>query len=77
MAILLVNLLVAGERMALFSLHTSFDLLELTFASKELLSLLVDLSLHLDLDFAEFLLLASELLFLEPYRLRSEVFWVH
>lgn len=61
-------------RMTLLSLHPSLDLPELAFASEQLLSLFVDLSLNLDLDFAELLFFAAQLFFLEANGLIGKIF---
>lgn len=60
----------------LLSLHASLDLTQLAFSSKQFLSFLVDLSLHLDFNLSKLLFFASELLFLETNRLACEIFRV-
>jgi hypothetical protein len=62
---------------ALLTLHACFDLSELTFSRQELLSLLIDLTLHLDLNLAQLLFLTTQLLFLEADGLVGKIFWVH
>lgn len=46
-------------------MHARFNLLELTLARQQLLSLLVNLTLHLDFNLLKLLLFAAELFLLE------------
>ena len=62
---LLIDLSIEIVTVALFALHSCLDLSQLTLTSQQLLSLLVNLSLDLDFDFAELLLFTTQLLFLE------------
>lgn len=72
----LMSITVEVVGVALLSLHACLNLPQLAFSSQQLLSLLVDLSLHLDFDFPELLFLTSELFFLEADGLVGEVFRV-
>ena len=54
------------------AVHPALELLELALAGQKLLALLLDLALHLDLDLAQLLLLAAQLLLLQADRLRCE-----
>ena len=47
----------------LLSVHSSFNLFQLTFTSEEFLPLFVDLALNLDLDFSKLFFFSAELLF--------------
>ena len=51
--------------LTLFSLHPGLDLTQLTLACKQLLSFLIDLSLHLDFNLSKLLLFTTELFFLQ------------
>lgn len=61
---------------SVFASHSAFELLQLRFASKQLLPLLVNLTLHLDLNLTQLLLFTAQLLLLETDRLRGERLWV-
>ena len=58
---------------ALLSCHATFSLSQLAFTCQQFLSLLVDLTLHLDLDFPKLLFLATQLLLLKTYRLGGQI----
>jgi len=62
--------------MRLLSLHASLNFSQLALTCQQFLSLLVDLSLYLDLDFSQLLLFSSKLFFLESDRLVGKVFWI-
>src|SRR5277367_6469228 len=53
----------------LLTLHAGLDLTELALPGQKLLSLFIDLPLHLDLNLPQLLFLASKLLFLETHGL--------
>ena len=57
--------------------HPALRFAQLALPRQELLPLLVDLALDFDLDLAQLLLLAAELLFLQAHGLGREVFGVH
>jgi hypothetical protein len=59
------------------SCHAGLDFAELGLAGQKFLSLLVNLTLDLEFDLAQLLLLSSELLLLETDGLRSKVLGVH
>lgn len=54
-------------------MHARLDLLELALPGQQLLPLLVDLTLDLELDLLELLLLTTELLLLEADGLGSQI----
>ena len=74
LSVLCLHLAIEVIPVALLSLHAGLDLSELTLTSQQLLSLLVDLTLHLDLNLSQLLFFTSELFFLEANGLVGEVF---